>query len=78
MGWLIHPKDVPVPHQCFVPGERSARFNPDFPKVQFVTSNVAGALWVCECGQHWQGRNTYEWWPVSNRIAKKAIRDQKS
>lgn len=75
MTWIIHPTDVAVPHYCSPPGERSIMRLTDFPEVICVSSSVKGALWECDdCGQCWQGKQQFQWWPISTRAANRARR----
>ena len=71
MTWLVHPTDIPTPHRCDPPGERSAIRSAEHPDVIYVRSNIQDGVWRCDCGQHWLGRNTYQWWPVPAKVARR-------
>jgi len=77
MTWLINPTEQ-VAHRCDPPGQQSAIASLGDPGVQHRTTSVHGALWQCDCGQHFHGVGL-AWHPVTPRQARRLIhRHQKA
>lgn len=76
---LAEPTGPGWPHYCAVPVSYPvpAIALRDSPEARITNLRDVGALWQCDCGQHWhctQLSGNAWWWPISPRRARRILK----
>lgn len=78
---IVAPHVEASPHSCAPPvgpGLQNPAFYAEISADKYRTTSVdwIGAVWRCDCGQHWHADHMAVWWRISarkaRRLAKKA------
>ena len=73
--YLVEPAPVSEPHVCRPPGRKMPfRYREITKPHVLVDRGQAGAVWRCDCGQHWHCDKHDCWWQISDRKARRLIR----